>query len=79
MTKGELLDLQKEIYSRREDAGIQLVLKFLNELLEVGAKKLVDDCTPENFPIVQGTARAYKTLINMISKPVPDITQKLDQ
>ena len=73
MSRKTELDLLRSLAACREEHGVQVIRELLVVLLEQGKTTLVRECTPANFPIVQGQAKAYDTLLNMIDRPVPEL------
>lgn len=76
MSTRKELDLRRKLTAHREEFGVSIIVELLEELLDQGKTALVRDCTPENFPIVQGQAKAYDTLLSMILRPVPDLPEE---
>lgn len=56
------------LWANREMPVHELFLELLEMKLQQGKDVLVTDCTPANFPIVQGQAKAYLELLTLLRK-----------
>lgn len=63
--KQEMYRLLKVLHERQATPEIQSFLSLLELLRRISADRLVD-CSPSDFPFVQGEAKAYRHVIEMI-------------
>ena len=67
--KKRLTYILETLWSNREMPVHELFMELLELKLQQGKDVLVSDCTPTNFPIVQGQAKAYLELLTLLRKP----------
>jgi hypothetical protein len=58
----------KTLWANKETPTHELFCELLKMKLEQGKDVLVDNCTPANFPIVQGQAKAYQELLTLLKR-----------
>ena len=63
-----LVEIRKTLWANREMPIHEMFLELLDIKLRQGRDELVENCTPANFPIVQGQAKAYAELIKLLRK-----------
>ena len=56
------------LWANREMPVHELFCELLELKLQQGKDELVSNCTPANFPIVQGQAKAYLELLTLLRK-----------
>jgi hypothetical protein len=66
--KKRLTYLLETLWANREMPVHELFCELLDIKLQQGKDVLVNDCTPTNFPIVQGQAKAYSELLALLRK-----------
>lgn len=66
----EQVRLLEELYSRRDQPEVQLLLKVLDFRLTKVRDRLLE-CSPAEFQKLQGEAAAYAAIIKDIMRPKP--------
>lgn len=66
--KARVTEILKILWANRENPIHGLFVEMLEFKLQQGKDMLVTDCTPDNFPIVQGQAKAYYELLSLLKR-----------